>query len=295
MNPSMDYWTARALLDWHVEMGAEEPILDAPVDRYALPMDPPWAKPRLTEPEPSAAPDRASAPSAAAPDPRPTRAPPPAVPAQPSKADQTAAAVAEARARAAAAPDLAALAQAMAEFDQCEIKRGARKFVFADGLPAARVMIIGDPPTRDEDVAGRPFAGPAGVLLDRMLAAIELSRDAPDPDRAAYLVPVLPWRTPSDRPAEPDEIAMMRPFLERHITLANPRVVVLMGNTPCRALLGRDGITRLRGQWAEVLVRPAVPMVDPAYLLANPGAKREAWADLLALQARLRGLSGATT
>jgi len=80
---------------------------------------------------------------------------------------------------------------------------------------------------------------------------------------------------------------MMRPFLERHIALADPAVLVLMGNHACAALLGQRGITRLRGDWAQAMGRPALPMVHPAYLLRNPAAKREAWADLLALQARL--------
>ena len=82
---------------------------------------------------------------------------------------------------------------------------------------------------------------------------------------------------------------MMLPFLKRHITLADPAIVVLMGNTPCQALLGRAGITRLRGRWVDVLGKPCLPMFHPAYLLRNPAAKREAWADLLKLKARLRG------
>ena len=149
-------------------------------------------------------------------------------------------------------------------------------------------MIVGEAPGRQEDIAGKPFVGQAGQLLDRMLAAIDLARSADDPARAVYITNVLPWRPPSNRTPEPEEIAMMLPFVERHITLANPDFVVLMGNTPCQALLGRAGITRLRGKWVEVLGRPALPMFHPAYLLRNTAAKREAWADLLALQARLQ-------
>jgi len=89
-------------------------------------------------------------------------------------------------------------------------------------------------------------------------------------------------------PAETDEIAMMLPFLERHVALADPEVIVLMGNTPCSAALGRMGILKLRGQWVSAFDKPAMPMTHPAYLLRNPAAKREAWADLLAVQARLR-------
>ena len=81
---------------------------------------------------------------------------------------------------------------------------------------------------------------------------------------------------------------MILPFLERHITLADPQIIVLMGNTPCQALLGQTGITALRGTWTEVLGKPCLPMFHPAYLLRNPAAKRQAWADLLTLNARLK-------
>ncbi|MEM9552541.1 MAG: uracil-DNA glycosylase, partial [Pseudomonadota bacterium] len=89
------------------------------------------------------------------------------------------------------------------------------------------------------------------------------------------------------RDPSPEEIAMMMPFVERHVTLAAPEVIVLMGNISCQAVLGRRGITRMRGTWMEAFKRPALPMFHPAYLLRNPSAKREAWADLLSLQARL--------
>lgn len=99
----------------------------------------------------------------------------------------------------------------------------------------------------------------------------------------------MPWRPPGNRDPEEAEIAMMRPFVERHIALADPEVIVVMGNTPLMALTGTRGIVRARGSWTQALGRPLLPMVHPAYLLRNPLAKREAWADLLALQARLRG------
>ena len=175
----------------------------------------------------------------------------------------------------------------MAAFDLCEIKRGARTPVCADGNPLARVLILGEAPGREEDHAGLPFVGAAGQLLDRMFAAIGLSRASPDPATALYITNVMPWRPPQNREPDPAEIAMMRPFVERHIALAGPKVIVLMGNTPCQALLGQKGILRLRGQWTEALGRPVLPMTHPAYLLRTPAAKREAWADLLALQDRL--------
>ena len=115
-----------------------------------------------------------------------------------------------------------------------------------------------------------------------------MSREGENP---VYITNVLPWRPPSNRTPTPDEIAMMLPFLERHVALADPDVLVLMGNTPCQAMLGRAGITRIRGQWMEAVNRPVMPMFHPAYLLRQPGAKRDAWADLLALQSKLKDLS----
>jgi uracil-DNA glycosylase len=258
-----------ALLEWQVALGADEAIADLPVNRYALADEAPRANPR---PNPAATGAAASTHVAPA-------------PAAPGAA--LASAIADARVLAGEAADLAGLAAAMAAFPHCDLRQGAKNLVFADGQPAARVMIVGEAPGRDEDIEGRPFVGKAGQLLDKMLAAIDLSRSAPDPAHAVYITNVLPWRPPSNRTPEPDEIAMLLPFLERHIVLAAPDFVVLMGNTPCQALLGRSGITRMRGQWSEILGRPALPMVHPAYLLRTPAAKREAWADLLALKSRL--------
>jgi DNA polymerase len=149
-------------------------------------------------------------------------------------------------------------------------------------------MLVGEAPGRDEDLEGRPFVGRAGQLLDRMFAAIGLARGATDPALALYITNVMVWRPPQNRDPTPDEVAMLLPFLQRHIALADPEVLVVMGNTPLSALLGQKGITRLRGQWAQALGKPVLPMVHPAYLLRNPAAKREAWADLLSLKAHLR-------
>ncbi len=260
MDSGQSYWADRAALEWQVELGVTDAIQDAPVDRYAL---------EAVKPKPKEA------------------AQPVAPPPVPVVEDVDAVAIA--RAAAAGAADLPALAAAMEAFEHCELKKGARSFVFCDGQPAARVMIVGEAPGREEDRAGKPFVGRAGQLLDRMLAAIDLGRAHDDPKRAVYITNVLPWRPPSNRTPDAAEIAMMLPFLERHIALADPDVLVLMGNTPCQALLGRTGITRMRGAWVDVLGKPTLPMFHPAYLLRNPIAKREAWADLLDLNARLQG------
>ena len=262
--PALPPEAALASLAWQIELGATEAIGDAPVNRFAL--------------SDMAAPPKDRA--AAAPP-----APTPSAPAPPAPAGTDPVAAAEAAA--AAAPSLAALEAAMAAYPHCALRQGARSLVLADGHPGARVMIIGEAPGREEDLAGRPFVGRAGQLLDRMLAAIGLDRQATDPARAVYITNVLPWRPPQNRDPQPEEIAMMRPFVARHVALAAPDFLILMGNISCEAGLGRRGVTRLRGQWAEAFGRPALPMFHPAYLLRNPAAKREAWADLLSLRARL--------
>lgn len=252
-----------AALEWQLALGADEAIQDSPVNRYALSDTSARAiaQTLLTRSAPNAV---------AATD----RAPPCPAPSYPTPPDP------------ASAPDLAALAAQMAALPT-PLRDGARQFVFADGRPGARVMIVGEAPGRDEDIEGLPFVGRAGQLLDRMLAAIGLSRRATDPGAAVYITNVLPWRPPNNRTAEAPEIAQFLPFLARHIALADPDIIVLMGNTPCQALLGPGGITRIRGQWTSALGKPVLPMVHPAYLLRTPAAKREAWADLLALKARL--------
>jgi DNA polymerase len=254
---SGEFYTALAMLEWQVELGATEAIGDAPVDRYALPAV-------QVKPQPA----RAGAAD-------------PSAPEKPAEVDP----VMEAQAAARAAGSLEALREAMAAYPHCDLKRGARNLIFADGMPEARVMIVGEAPGRDEDIAGRPFVGRAGQLLDKMLGAIGIGRalaEAP-----VYITNVLPWRPPQNRDPLPLEIAMMKPFLERHIELVSPDLLVIMGNISCQTLLGRRGITRLRGNWTEAMGRPAMPMFHPAYLLRNPSAKREAWADLLELKARL--------
>ena len=252
---SLDFHTARALLEWQIELGADECIGDAPVDRYALPdklakPNKPDIKPHLTK-----GPVKMDAP-----DP-----------------------VAEAQSAAQGATTLDELRLAMEAFERCDLKRGARNMVFSDGIAGAPVMIIGEAPNRDEDRAGKPFVGDTGVLLDRMFAAIDMGRERAD--APLYIANVIPWRPNSGRDPKPDEIAMMKPFLLRHIELAAPKVLVLMGNGACQALLAKVGVSRLRGEWTQVAGLPAMPMLHPASLLRNTDAKKEAWADLLEIKA----------
>lgn len=252
-----DFDAALAALAWQVELGVDEVMVEAAIDRYALP----------EKQEPVIAKAKPAAP----------------VMHEIEKVDTTAAAVAAAN----ACTDLAGLRAALEGFEHCELKKGARNLVFADGNPAAHLMVIGEAPNRDEGREGRPFVGPAGALLDKMLAAIGYARTHEDVAQAVYLTTALPWGPPGDRDPTEEEITMMQPFLAHHIALVKPRVIIAMGNTPCAALLGQPSITRLRGTWAEVQGIPVMPMVHPDILLRNPAGKREAWADLLDVQARL--------
>jgi len=257
MESSQTYWADLAALDWQVELGVDEAINETPINRYELEakVPKPAPKKKSSVPEPVVVPQV---------DP-----------------------VAEAKVAAAQAGNLEVLAATQAAFDHCELKKGARNFVFADGVPGARLMVIGEAPDRSEDVAGKPFVGQAGTLFDRMFDAIGMGRGL-ETENAIYIANILPWRPPADRAPERGELAMMLPFLERHIALANPDVLILMGNGPCQSLIGRTGVSRMRGQWQEVLGRPALPMMHPSALLRQPAAKRDAWADLLSLKAKLK-------
>ena len=254
---SADFHHHLALLDWQVELGATEAISDTPVDRFDVPAV--LEKPKAVA---AAAPFRQAV--------------------QATKEDVVA--IAERAAK--AAESFNELRTTLAAFEHCDLKKGARNLVFSDGIAGARVMLIGESPDREEDVAGKPFVGRTGQLLDKMLEAIQLGRDREE--APVYITNVLPWRPPQNRDPKPEDLAMMKPFLMRHIELAAPEVIVILGNSPCQALLGKRGITRLRGQWTQVAGRPALPMFHPSQLLKSPALKREAWADFLSLKARLR-------
>ena len=198
--------------------------------------------------------------------------------------------IADTQALAAAATNLAELKSAMEGFEGCALKRTATNTVFADGTPLGRVMFIGEAPGRDEDRIGKPFVGRAGQLLDKMLASIGLDRNI-----NAYITNVINWRPPENRDPSPEEAAMCLPFLRRHIELADPKVIVLLGAVAGRHVLGlSDGIMKSRGRWMEYRVGdrmvPIMPTLHPAYLLRQPAHKKLAWRDLQSLAARMEDL-----
>jgi uracil-DNA glycosylase family 4 len=269
--------TNNALLEalrWQVEAGADEAIGAGSVDRYA--------EAAALPPAPVAAVVQAIS--------RHDQAiqRPPQVPSTVVAPVPTTAASLSARGLAGAARTVAELAEALAAFDGCPLKLTATNLVFADGNPSARVMVIGEAPGADEDRAGKPFVGVSGQLLDRMLGWIGLDRNK------AYITNVLFWRPPGNRQPTPAEISACLPFVERHIELVSPDVLLLVGGASAKTLLARsEGITKLRGRWFQYesagMSRPipALPTYHPAFLLRQPAQKREAWRDLLLLRERL--------
>jgi uracil-DNA glycosylase len=183
---------------------------------------------------------------------------------------------------------IAALREELLAFEGCALKRTAMNLVFADGNPEAKIMLVGEAPGEDEDRQGLPFVGASGKLLDRMLATIGLDRTN------VYISNILFWRPPGNRSPTDAEIAACLPFAERHIALAQPKILVLLGGVAAKSLLRtKEGITRLRGRWidytphigrTDTLPIRCLPIYHPAYLLRQPGAKRQAWSDLLALK-----------
>ena len=265
-------------LAWQVELGADEAIAEEPQDRFAQ------SQPKAAPVEPATAPlvkARSEDSPHASPPPR-----------GEEKGGRQVQPGPDSTTLAQRANTLEELAEAMRSWEGSPLKEGARNFVFSDGLAGARLMVVGEAPGADEDRVGKPFVGRAGQLLDRMLAAIGLSRSDPAPETAVYIANILPWRPPGNRTPSEQEAAMFLPFMVRHIQLAKPDVILSMGNTPTKALLATGtGIKRMRGTWRrhEATGLPLLPSFHPAYLLRQPADKRLAWRDLLAVRQVLDG------
>lgn len=180
------------------------------------------------------------------------------------------------------------LRAAMTAFDAGALSDGARQAVFSRGNPAAKLMVIGEAPGRDEDIQGKPFVGQSGQLLDRMLGAIALGTDD------FYATNVINWRSPQNRAPKPEEIEICRPFIEKHIELAQPKILLLVGGLSMTAMTGLTGIMKNHGQWQDVTIAgttyPALPLYHPAFLLRRPELKKDAWRDLLSLREKLLSL-----
>jgi len=278
-----------ALLHFHADAGVDWLLEDEPLDRFAEFAAGRQARAPQRSSEPQQ-PEIRSAPQQAAPSPRQAARSPAAAPPAPVNValpdDQ---AIASARFAAESARSLLELKTALESFNGCNLKNSARNTVFAEGDPSSGIMIVGPMPDADDDREGAPFTGKTGLLLDRMLAAIGLDRGK------LMLTNVVPWRPPGNRSPSGPEMEICRPFIERQIALAEPKVLLLLGNFTARFFFGGSGtIHTMRGQWRDVAVgagtAPAIATLHPQELLNAPASKSLAWNDLLAFQARLRDL-----
>ena len=171
----------------------------------------------------------------------------------------------------------------------CTLKKNAIQAVVSDGNPSSKIMLIGEAPGAEEDKYGKPFVGRAGQLLDKMLAAIGLDRNK------VYISNVVPWRPPGNRQPTIEEILQCLPFIQKHIEIINPSILILLGGTAAKALLTTNqGITKLRGTWHQYnslgLLNPISTraIFHPAFLLRSPGYKKQTWEDLLEIQKRIK-------
>ena len=260
MDPKSDMTDALELLKWQLELGVDENTGNIPLNRFSdhpQPNEVEIAVPVSTK----------------------------------QKVPKISSAITAAKSLAEQSKSLDQLKVSLANYEFCDLKKGSRNLVFSSGDSDAKVMIIGEAPGREEDIQGVPFVGRAGRLLDKMLRPIGLTRDKNELNdnliNTAYICNVIPWRPPHNRDPNTEEIEMMLPFLKRHISLIEPKIIVALGNISCKALIGQTGITKLRGNWFDFDKIPLMPMCHPAYLLRNNLAKKDAWSDLLKIKNKL--------
>lgn len=276
---NMDAPKAAALLEWYRAIGVDEAIAEGPRDWFA---EDPLFTLALAPAQNAASPVQKLAPRKP-----PLSVPPPATAPEPQAALPDEAMAARELAR--RASDLGELRTLLEAFDGCPLKKMATRLCLARGSAKARIMFIGEAPGKDEDAQGLPFVGRAGQLLDRMLAAIDLT------ESDVYITNLVFWRPPGNRTPSPQEVQICQPFLERQIELLAPEILVFLGSASAKQLTGAtEGIMKLRGKWLTYppaaspgsLIK-AIATLHPAYLLRNPIAKRLAWRDLLLIREAL--------
>lgn len=182
------------------------------------------------------------------------------------------------------------LKSALLAFNGCSLKLTAKNTCFSDGTAGSPLMLIGEAPGREEDIQGVPFVGKAGMLLNKILASIGLTRND------VYIANTIPWRPPGNRTPTPREVTLCRPFIERQIHLAKPRILIALGGVATQFLTGvQNGIVRTRGKWHSYesdnnIKIPVMPTFHPAYLLRTPSQKKLTWIDFLEVKNRLDSL-----
>ena len=171
----------------------------------------------------------------------------------------------------------------------CDLKKNATNLVFSDGNPFAKIMIVGEGPGANEDKEGKPFVGRAGKLLDKMLAAIKLNR------KNVYISNVVNFRPPMNRRPTDEEIKKYLPFLNKHIELINPKILLLLGSTALNALIGNEVvISKARGKWTNKKFGESTIQIiasfHPAFLMRQPDQKKYAWEDLKMIRKKISEL-----
>lgn len=267
---------ARAALEFYTDHGVDVAVNDDPVDRMKDDAKPPMPEIVKTSVAPPAA--ESAAPLLGKNDAR-----------------------IEAAKLAQGAGTLEELCEAIAAFDGIAIKKTATNLVFSDGNPKAPIMLIGEAPGADEDRQGKPFVGVSGQLLDKIIACIGLDRTEEDPNKSIYISNILNWRPPGNRTPSPAEIEVSLPFIERHIQLIQPKLLIFCGGVAAKSLLASDAsVSKLRKIWHDYVPKtpelnsdpiPAIATYHPAYLLRTPVQKRAVWADMLMLQDKARDLN----
>lgn len=264
---------ALVLLEWYRAMGVDEAIAKTPQDWFAR------------ERQADVSPARLSGTSAQEIKQKPLERPKARLPQPPPQTKpETSAGAMNARELAKSAATLDELRALLENFEGCGLKKTASRLCLSRGSQTARLMLVGEAPGKDEDIQGEPFVGRAGQLLDRMLAAINLT------EADIYITNLVFWRPPGNRTPSPEEVQVCQPFVERQIELLAPKILVFLGNAAAKQLTGAtEGIMKLRGKWLNYSGIRAMATLHPAYLLRNPLAKRLAWRDLLAIRDALDG------
>lgn len=269
----------KAALQFYLDAGVDTFLGDEALDRFKLVETSAPTMPVLKQ----AAQDHKQAPA------------PTPVPLGKSEASKQSAALAK------AAKTLDELQEAIADFEGISLKKTATNLVFSDGNPESSIMLIGEAPGADEDRQGKPFVGASGQLLDKILKCIDLDRTEEDPSKAVYISNIINWRPPGNRTPAPAEIEVSLPFIERHIQLIKPKLIILCGGVSAKALLGtEDSVSKIRrAGWHDYTPQtaelredsssiPAIATYHPAYLLRTPAQKKAVWADMLQIQAKYR-------
>ena len=175
------------------------------------------------------------------------------------------------------------------KIENCELKKNASKIVFSDGNYKSKIMIVGEGPGQKEDKEGKPFVGDAGLLLNKMLKSINIER------KNVYITNVVNYRPPNNRKPEPAEITKYSNFLRKHISIIDPKILILMGSTAMESLIGKNvKISKERGKWKEVIIKQKTYLTmitfHPAYLLRQPDQKKYSWSDLKEIRNKINEL-----